>query len=104
MYQFDRLVYNSGLANEPEPQDRNIGETPFSVEDQLKVFKTSLDAKVKPTKPTITIPGFLFRDLGTRVFPLVTTDDDLITAPSRVWLSRNERDTIAFQREKANCF
>lgn len=56
------------MANEPEPLDRNIeGTPPFSIEDQLNIFRTELDG---PKKETKRIPGFLFRDERSRTFPI----------------------------------
>lgn len=46
------------MPNEPEP-------TPYSAEDQLKVFKSHLDKVIPATR---TLPGFLFRDWRDHLF------------------------------------
>lgn len=60
----DSLLYNIGVAKEPEPG--NTGSTPsFSTEEQLRKFIEKLPP---PEDPMITIPGFLFRDQHSRSF------------------------------------
>lgn len=64
MYQFDSLMYNSGMANEPETRSIGTGNNPqFSQEGRLKAFRAALD-KTASGKTIITrvLPGYLFRD------------------------------------------
>ena len=88
------------MTKEPEPKSTGQGSNPpFSMEDQLNAFRARLDGPEKP--PMRTLPGFLFRDRGTRKFSISTEVSDLLTG-NPIWYPRDELTRIAQQAERAN--